>query len=331
MCRSGTPCMNWIDIVLGLIGGLTVFLYAMSKLGGLLKETAGEKSRRLLSRMTSNVITGLLSGIVATILLDSSSVTIILVIALVHAGALSFERSLAVILGSNIGTKLSSQIFAIEVDRFAPLVMVLGLAWALAARNKSTHGYGHAVFFLGLILYGLNLMGDAVQPLREHGSVERLLRELESPLSGVAAGAAGTALIQSSSAMMGIVIKLAAAGLLSLKAGVAVMLGAEIGTCVDTLLASVGRSREAIRAGVFQLLFTCITVAAGIGLIQPIENAARWLPGDTAARQIANAHVLFNTAGALLFLPLIPFCAAVLTALVKPEAAEIQQPAAETA
>jgi phosphate:Na+ symporter len=319
--------MNWIDIILGLIGGLTLFLYAISRLAGILKDTAGEKSKRLLARMTINAFTGLLSGIIATVVLDSSSVTIILVIALIHAGALSFERSLAVILGSNIGTTISSQIYAIEIDRFAPLIMVFGLLLAVAWKKGGRQQHGYAVFFLGLLLFGLNLMGTAVHPLREQGTVETFLNGLEDPVMGVLAGAAGTALIQSSSAMMGIIIKLAAAGLMSLKAGVSVMLGAEIGTCLDTLLASVGRSREAIRAGVFHLVFNLITVAIGVSLAESIATVAVWLPGDSVSRQIANAHVFFNTAGALLFLPLLRPAAVTLTALVRPEAANFDRTA----
>lgn len=323
--------MNWTDITLGLLGGLTLFLYAMSRLAGVLKDTAGERARRLLARMTSNVIAGLLAGVVATIILDSSSVTIILVIALVHAGALSFERSLAVILGSNIGTTISSQIYAVEVDRFAPVLMIAGLVWVFLRRGDERRQHGYVLFFLGLLLFGLNQMGDAVRPLREHGAVEQYLRGLEDPLSGLVAGAAGTALIQSSSAMMGIVIKLAGAGLMTLKAGVSVMLGAEIGTCLDTLLASAGRTREALRAGVFHLFFNVVTVMIGLALVEQITMTAQWMPGDSVARQIANAHVLFNTAGALVFLPLIPLCSAALTTLVKPEAPSMSQPSTETA
>lgn len=304
--------MNWTGIILELLGGLTLFLYAMSKLADVLTEIAGERSKRLLERMTRNAFTGLISGIVATAILDSSSVTIILVIALVHAGVLTFERSLAVILGSNIGTTLSSQIYAVEVDRFAPLIMVAGLVIVFRGRGTPRQQQGNALFFGGLLLFGLHLMGHAVIPLREYEAVERSLKGLEDPLMGVVAGAAGTALIQSSSAMMGIIIKLAAAGLMSLKAGVAVMLGAEIGTCLDTLLASAGRSRQAVSAGLFHLTFNLITVAIGLCLSSQLVAAARWLPGDAVAAQIANAHVLFNTAGALLFLPLLPLCASVL-------------------
>jgi phosphate:Na+ symporter len=314
--------MNWTDIVLGLLGGLTVFLFAMSKLGDMLKETVGARSKQILARMTSNPFTGLLSGVVAATILDSSSVTIILVIVLIHAGAMRFEQSLAVILGSNIGTTVSSQIYAMEVDRFAPAIMIAGLAVALWFRRSSRQPHGYSLFFFGLLLFGLHLMGDAVRPLRESGAVERWLRDLENPVLGVATGAAGTALIQSSSAMMGIIIKLAAAGLITLKAGVGVMLGAEIGTCLDTLLASVGRSGEAIRAGVFHLSFNLITVTLGMGLAEQIAAAARWLPAGSVAQELANAHMLFNTAGAILFLPLIPLCASLLKTLVRSEAAE---------
>lgn len=313
--------MNWFDISLGLAGGLAIFLYAIAHLSETLKCVAGDRMKSTLEKVTTSPLAGVLTGCIATTVLDSSSVTIILVIALVHAGALTFEQSLGVILGSNIGTTVSSMIFAIEVDRFSPLLLLIGLAGAALWRGKPKGQYATAVFFLGLLLFGLHLMGAAMKPLAQSESLEAWMKGLENPLYGAMFGAAATALIQSSSAMMGITIKLATTGLMSLPAGIAVMLGAEVGTCLDTLVASAGRSREAVRAGVFHLLFNLVTVTLGLILYQQIAAVATWLPGGSVSRQIANAHMFFNVAGALLFLPAIPLCSAALTWLIpaKPE------------
>lgn len=302
--------MDWMDLALGLLGGLAVFLYGASIMSDSLQEVAGDRMKSVLAKMTTNPLAGLLTGCLVTTVLDSSSLTIILVIGLVHAGALSFQQSLAVILGSNIGTTISSQLFAISVDKYSPILLVAGLLAILLGRSKPIEQYGRVVFSIGLVFFGLHLMGEAMKPLAESRSFEAWMHNLDNPIRGVLAGAGGTALIQSSSAMMGIIIKLAGTGVMSLPAGVSVMLGAEVGTCLDTLLASMGRNREAVRAGVFHLCFNIVTVALGLLLYQQLAQAAAWLPsGGSVSRQIANAHVLFNTAGALLFLPLVPFCA----------------------
>jgi phosphate:Na+ symporter len=243
-------------------------------------------------------VAGLVTGIIATTILDSSSLTIILVIALVHAGAMSFHNSLAVVLGSNVGTTVSSQVFAFGADRYAAVILVAGLILMYRRRGERGEDYGHVLFSMGLVFYGLHQVGSTMEPLSQNGAVERWLHGLENPVAGMLAGAGATAAIQSSSAMMGIVIKLAA------------VLGAEIGTCLDTLLAAAGRSREALRTGIFHLAFNVITVAPGLLFYQQIAAVGQWLPsGGHVERQIANSHIFFNFAGALLFLPLVSLCA----------------------
>lgn len=308
--------MTWAGAGLDLLGGLTIFLYAIAQLSETLKLVAGERMKTMLGKVTTSPLAGLVTGCVATTILDSSSVTIILVIALVHAGALTFEQSLGVILGSNIGTTVSSLLFSLEVDRFSPVILLLGLAGAVLWRGEPQSRYGLSIFFLGLLLFGLHLMGVAMKPLAESESLEAWMKGLENPLHGAMFGAVATAIIQSSSGMMGIAIKLAGAGLMTLPAGIAVMLGAEIGTCMDTLIASAGRSREAFRAGMFHLLFNVVTVCLGLLFYRQIAAIATWLPGQNISRQIANAHIFFNVAGAMLFLPLIPLCSAALTAMI---------------
>lgn len=291
--------MDAFGIVLGLVAGLALFLYGVSRLAEGMRLVVGERLRRVLARATTNRVMGVLTGTAVTAVLDSSSVTIIMVIALVDAGALSFIQSLGVILGANIGTTISSQLIALDVSRYAPVALAVGLVVAaLGHRRASTRlqHVGTALFGLGLVFFGLAQMGAAVEPLKASGHFAGWMAGLERPLVGLAAGAVTTVVIQSSSATLGLAITLASQGLLSLPAGVAVMLGAEIGTCADTLVATVGRSREALRAGVFHLAFNVLTATVGLALVGPLAELALLLGGDTA-RQIANAHVAFNVLG----------------------------------
>jgi phosphate:Na+ symporter len=297
---QAAPPMDWFDLAMGCTAGLALFLLGVALLADGLRAAAGDRAKRLLGHATDGPLRGLLTGTAATTLLDSSSVTIILLIGLVDAGLVGFAQALPVILGSNIGTTVSSQIFALGIEDFAPILLALGLL----APEPWRH-WGLAVAGLGLVLFGLGTLGEAVKPLQDQPGVTEWLRSSDAPLRGMLIGAAFTLLIQSSSATLGVVITLASQGLIDLPTGLAMMLGAEIGTCSDTLLATLGRSRAAVRAALFHLGFNIVSVAAGLLLIDALAGFAAWSAGDTA-QQIANAHVAFNTAGALLCLYATP-------------------------
>jgi phosphate:Na+ symporter len=313
--------MIWPTIILEVLGGLILFLFGVFQLATAIEPLATDRARELLGRFTTNLFAAVLTGIVATTILDSSSVTIILVIALVNGGLLTFAQSLGVIMGSNIGTTVSSQIFAFNVEQYAPLVLLVGFLVFVTSRGAAhRRQVGLALFGLGLVFFGLQYMGEAVAPLRDDQGFMQFMTGLERPLVGVAAGALATIAIQSSSAMLGIVITLASQGLLTLPAGLAVMLGAEIGTCADTLVASIGRSRAAVRAGVFHLTFNIISAFVGVLLIGQLAALSGAMPGgDSLPRQIANAHVAFNILGVLAFLPFTARIARLLERLI-PEA-----------
>jgi phosphate:Na+ symporter len=298
---------SWAAILLKVLGGLVLFLFGVFQLATAIEPMANDRARALLSRFTTNRFAAVVTGIIATTLLDSSSVTIILVIALVNGGLLTFKQSLGVIMGSNIGTTVSSQIFAFDIEQYAPVVLLTGFLLLMTGQTRQRRrDTGLALLGLGLVFFGLHYMGEAVAPLRDSARFMQFMAGLERPALGVGIGALATVAIQSSSAMLGIVITLAGEGLLTLRAGLAVMLGAEIGTCADTLVASIGRNRQAIRAGVFHLAFNIISAVLGVLLIDQLAALAIALPaGDSVPRQIANAHVAFNLAGVLLFLPFV--------------------------
>lgn len=313
--------MHWPTIVLEVVGGLVLFLFGVLQLARSIEPLASDRARQLIDRFTTNRFAGVVTGAVATTLLDSSSVTIILVIALVNGGLLTFTQSLGVIMGSNIGTTVSSQIFALDVEAYSPLILLVGfLLFVTAGRSEGRRHVGLAVLGLGLVFFGLHYMGEAVVPLRDNAQFMRWMTGLERPLLGLAVGAIATVVIQSSSAMLGIVITLSSQGLVTLPAGLALMLGAEIGTCADTLVAAIGRTRAALRAGIFHLAFNISSAAVGLLFIDQLAALATSLPGGhSLPRQIANAHVAFNVLGVAAFIGFTPLIARILESLV-PEA-----------
>jgi phosphate:Na+ symporter len=293
------PTPDFVAIGLAFAAGLAIFLSGANLLSESLRAAAGEGMKRAIGRLTTNRLAGILTGAVATAALDSSSAVAIIAVGLVHARAMTFPQALGVVMGANIGTTVSSQIYALDAVKYGPVLLLPGLLLHWLGRSEAQRRWGGAVFGLGLVFFALTHLEEAARPLRDYGPFRALMLRMADPLWGVLAGAAVTAVIQSSSAMMGILIALAGQGAVRLDAAVAMMLGAEIGTCPDVLVASAGRSREAVRVGVFQLGFNVACVALAVGLVGPLTRAAAWLAGADVKRQLATAHVLFNVGGVL--------------------------------
>ena len=212
--------------------------------------------KRLLARFTTNPFAGLVTGTLATTALDSSSVVIIMTIAMVHVGVLTFSQALGIVLGANIGTTIGGQIIAFDVAKYAPAFLLIGLLVHFFGSGDRWKNWGLAVIGAGLIFFGLDHIGSAMEPFKNYAPFIETMKQLSSnPFFGVLLGAGFTVVIQSSSGTMGIIIILASDGLIPLPAAVHLMLGAEVGTCADTLLASIGRSLDAFRTAIFHLLF----------------------------------------------------------------------------
>lgn len=287
-----------------VIAGLILFLYALNRLSDALKELSGDKMKKVLERFTRNIFTGIITGLVVTILLDSSSAVIIMAIALVNAHAMTFRQAMGVVMGANIGTTISSQIFALNIGEYAALPIAAGFLLMVIGKNKIYKEAGTVLFSFGLIFFGLFTMEEAVAPLRNSDYFVNWMHSLDTPWKGVSTGAFVTLVIQSSSATVGMVIGLASKGLISLSGGIAVMLGAELGTCADTLLATIGRSRAAIRTGLFHLMFNIITIFLGVLFLGLFTKLVLTVSGNADIPQkIANAHMLFNTLGVILLAP----------------------------
>jgi phosphate:Na+ symporter len=319
--------LDFLKIGMELTAGLVLFLFGVSRLAVGLKEAASERAKALLGKITRNRFAGVLTGATATALLDSSSVVIIMVIAMVDAGLLGFVESLGVIMGSNIGTTFGAEIIALQVDEYAPLALAAGGLLLAFGRGPGWKRAGTIIFGVGLLFFGLGVIDGAMAPFKDYPPFLQWMRTLgDKPLLGALVGMMVTLTIQSSSATMAIVITLASQGLISLPAGVAIMLGAELGTVSDTLIAAIGRSRQAVRAGLFHFFFNLVTGALGVLLISRFVALVQWISGDAAVgRQIAHAQVLFNVLGVLLFIGFVPLIARALTALL-PDRREAKAP-----
>jgi phosphate:Na+ symporter len=306
--------LDIFKIVTGALAGLVLFLYGVTRMAEGLEAIAGDRAKELISKFTTNRYAGIATGTVATTILDSSSVTIIIVIAMVSAGLLSFVESLGVVLGSNIGTTIGAQIVAFNISDYAPIAMFVGLLLILLGKKERWKQIGLVILGIGLLFFGLDTIENAMEPFKDYQPFIKLMETLgNNALLGAGVGAFFTVLVQSSSATVAIIVTLASQGLISLPAGVALMLGAEVGTCADTLVATFGRERPAVRTGMFHLLFNLTTAAVGIVFATQLAGFAQWISqlmgaGDDVARQIANAQLIFNLLGVALiigFLPLI--------------------------
>ncbi|MCU7810233.1 MAG: Na/Pi cotransporter family protein, partial [Candidatus Thiodiazotropha sp. (ex Notomyrtea botanica)] len=301
---TATP--DWIKMAIQLFGGLALFLFGMEQMAGALKSVAGERMKLVLAKLTSNRFMGAITGAFVTAIIQSSSVTTVLVVGFISAGLMSMAQSVGVIMGANIGTTITAQIVAFKVTKYAMLMVAVGFsAWFFSKNEKIKH-YGTMLMGLGLIFFGMSIMSDAMAPLRSYQPFLDLMVKMENPFIGILIAALFTALVQSSSATTGIVIVMASQGFITLPAGIALAFGANIGTCVTAMLAAIGKPREAIRAALVHVLFNVAGVllwlafipnlAEVVMMISPVSSdlpeGAR-LAADTP-RQIANAHTIFN-------------------------------------
>jgi phosphate:Na+ symporter len=293
-----------IDVVLvvvTLLGGLAIFLLGLDQLTDSLKIVAGNQMRTVVERFTNNRFAGLATGAGVTALIQSSSATTVLVVGFISSGLMTLGQSIPVMLGADVGTTITAQIIAFDVGRYALGVVAAGFAISAISRRSHRMAQGIMMMGLGLVFYGMTVMGDAMDPLRTSALFVDLMASLDNPLVALAVSAAFTALIQSSAATAGIVIVLASNGLITLEAGIALILGANIGTTVTALLASIGKPRDALRAAIAHTLFKVIGVLIWVGLIDVLADWVRAIGGGSG-REVANAHTIFNVANALLFI-----------------------------
>jgi phosphate:Na+ symporter len=329
MTPAETTQISWFFVLVGLLGGLALFLYGMGKMSDALKNVAGEKMKDILGMLSNNRIMGLITGALVTAVIQSSSVTTVMLVGFVSAGLMSLSQTIGVIMGSNIGTTITAQIIAFKVTKYALLLVAIGFGMLFASKKEKVQQYGYMIMGLGLIFFGMGVMSDAMSPLRSYQPFLDLMTQMSNPILGILVAALFTALVQSSSATTGVIIVLAMQGLITLEAGIALSFGTNIGTCVTAFLASIGKPREALRVSTVHVLFNVIGVLIFVPFIEPFAklivnispSAPEGVTGMQAAaailpRQVANAHTIFNVTCAILFLPFVTYFARLVYRLI---------------
>ena len=311
---SEGDAIDWGVMMMGLFGGLALFLYGMEQMADALKAVAGERMKDILGKLTTNRFMGAATGAFVTAIIQSSSVTTVLVVGFITAGLMSLSQSVGVIMGANIGTTITAQIVAFKVTKAALLMVGIGFTMLFASKNERVRQYGGMIMGLGLVFFGMSVMSDSMKPLRTYQPFLDLMTTMENPWIAILVAAGFTGLIQSSSATTGIVIVMASQGFITLPTGIALAFGANIGTCVTALLASIGKPREAVRAALVHVLFNVAGVLLWVGFIGPLAGLVQSISPVHAGlsgaallaaevpRQIANAHTIFNISNTLIFI-----------------------------
>ncbi|MFR8080109.1 MAG: Na/Pi cotransporter family protein [Christensenellales bacterium] len=292
-----------------LLGGLGLFLYGMDMMGKGLESAAGNRLKTILEKLTSNRLIGVLVGTLVTCVIQSSSATTVMVVGFVNAGLMNLSQAFGVILGANIGTTITAQIIAFDLSQWAPLFIIIGVVPLLFSKKQSIQSYFTIVAGFGILFFGMNTMSTSMEPLRDSQWFLSFISSFENPIMGVLVGVIFTAIIQSSSASIGILQALAASGVIGVSAGhsagLYLVLGANIGTCITAVLASTNGNTMAKRAAVIHVMANIIgTIWFGllIAFLPIPEIVASWSPNDPA-RIIANFHTIFNVVNTILLLP----------------------------
>lgn len=310
---------NWIFIlVISVLGGLGLFLFGMYLMSDGLQKSAGDKMRAILSRLTNNRLVALGVGTFVTMIIQSSSATTVMLVSFVNAKLMSFRKSLGIVLGAGIGTTITAQLIAFKLSEYSLLVVAIGFVFYYFTKTEKIKNIGEAIFGFGILFFGMEIMSDAMSPLRTFQPFLDLILKLENPVFGILVGMIFTALIQSSSAFIGILIILSTQGFLTIDAGIPLILGSNIGTAVTAIIASIGANREALKVALAHTFFKVFGVLIFIWWMPSFGELVVYLSpksefastdisylGEVVPRQIANAHSIFNIVLTIFALPLI--------------------------
>ena len=291
--------------IMGLLGGLALFLYGMQMMGSGLEAAAGNRMKQILEKLTANRFLGVAIGAVITAVIQSSSATTVMVVGFVNSGMMTLRQAVWIIMGANIGTTITGQLITLDVGELAPLFAFIGVALVVFFKNPQTRHWGQIVAGLGVLFIGMEMMSSAMMPLRDSEAFVSLMTRFSNPILGILAGAVFTAVIQSSSASVGILQALAKSGVINLGGAVYVLFGQNIGTCITAILASIGTSRNAKRTTIIHLLFNIIgtIIFTILCMLTPLTSWMEMLTPGNPTAQIANMHTLFNIATTILLLP----------------------------
>ncbi len=302
--------MESLFLIINLLGGLGVFLFGMKIMGDGLENLAGEKLKGIFDKITSNPLKGVATGAIVTAIIQSSSAVTVMVVGFVNAGIMNLSQAAYVIMGANIGTTITAQLITFDFDAIVPLFIAVGAFLVLFTKKKNLKELGHIILGFGVLFLGLTLMSSAMSPLRESPVFTKLILSLKGHVFlSLLLGIGMTAIIQSSSAVTGILVALASVGSLPIDVAIPVLYGTNIGTCVTALISCLGTSKTAKKAALIHLFFNVI--GSIIFIIPPVSKlllttVTTLTPGVTGvvvAKQIANAHTIFNVINTILILP----------------------------
>lgn len=302
-----------IQLVLQLLGGIGIFLFAIKLISDSLQVVAGDRLRYIISAMTKTPLLGVLAGTITTVLIQSSSATTVMTVSFVDAGLMSLRQAIGVIMGANIGTTVTGQIIAINIKDYVYVFVAAGALLLFLGKSKTQKAMGSGLIGFGLLFIGMQTMESSMSFLRSNSNF--FLAFSSTPLLGILAGTILTLLVQSSSATVGLTIALATQGLLPLEAAIPIILGDNIGTTITAILASIGTNRAAKQACVAHILFNVV----GVCIFYPFLSLYVDLiskTADSVAHQVANAHTLFNLINTCLFLPFVSYFVVFIRKLV---------------
>jgi phosphate:Na+ symporter len=296
-------------MLIGLVGGLALFLFGMGSIGQNLQKLAGDRLRTILGALTSNRWSGAGLGVLITFLLQSSSASTVMLVGLVSATLLTFTESIGVIIGTKVGTILTVQLISFNISRYAMLIIALGLTVSFGGRSKRTKQLGAVVSGFGFIFYGMGYMSGAMQPLQALPDFTALLLELSSqPLLLILFSTMLTVIIQSSSATLGVALALASQNLLQLEACIPISMGAAVGTCATAIIASTNSARAGKQVAVAHLIYSTLSMLIFLPFIDELVAAtvifSGWLGDQDIVRQVANGYTIYILASGVIFLPL---------------------------
>ena len=310
-----------LGIIMTLVGGLGLFLYGMKLMSDGLEKAAGAKMRSILEFFTKNRFIGMMVGILFTAIVQSSSATTVMVVSFVNSGLMSLLQAAGVIMGANIGTTVTSQLIAFNLSEIAPLFVMAGVIMVMFCEKNSVKKAGEVVLGFGILFVGLSTMSGAMSTLKESPQIVDMLASLKNHYVAILVGFVITAILQSSSATVGIVLLLATQGLLKLPICFFIILGCNMGSCVSALLASLGGKKDAKRAAWIHFLFNIVGSAIILVFLtvalEPITGIIQRLSGDSVARQVANAHTLIKVCEVIILFPFIQWIVK-LTYLIVP-------------
>lgn len=309
--------MKLTDLI-GLLGGLGLFLYGMQMMSNGLEAAAGNRMKKILEKLTANRFLGVVVGAVITAVIQSSSATTVMVVGFVNSGMMTLQQAVWIIMGANVGTTITGQLIALDVGAIAPLFAFIGVAFIVFLKNEKLHHYGKIIAGLGILFIGMDMMSAAMVPLRESETFVNIITRFSNPVLGILAGAIFTAIIQSSSASVGILQALASSGVIGLPQAVYVLFGQNIGTCITAVLASIGTSRVAKRTTIIHLLFNIIgtTLFTIICILTPFTALVEGFTPNNVSAQIANMHTIFNITTTILLIPFGSYLAKLATRIL---------------